>query len=206
MQNWNNRDLNTLVSWASRSLRFFSSRDRIDCFCFLYCCLYFYATRSRRFLIVKALSAERLISRCLRVFFNQFLFTIYISFHFIILYFVLSFCFTVKVRPRVLVPRPKELPSEYHSSTKKQDIRWFSTRPFHPNSKWQFTTFQGNTYHRSSAGLRHNYCWLGQARWSQSCDLIGSLGQTCSFGVARFIPAKSALLLWNLAMRYLISW
>lgn len=118
----------------------------------------------RRFLIVKALSAERLISRCLRVFFNQFLFTIYISFHFIILYFVLSFCFTVKVRPRVLVPRLKELPSEYHSSTKKQDIRWFSTRPFHPNSKWQFTTFQGNTYHRSSASLRHNYCWLGQAR------------------------------------------
>lgn len=122
------------------------------------------------------------------------------------LYFVLYFCFTVKVRPRVLVPRPKELPSEYHSSTKKQDIRWFSTRPFHPNSKWQFTTFQGYAYHRSSASLRHNYCWLGQARWSQSCDLIGSLGQTCYFGVAHFIPAKSVILLWNLAMQYLISW
>ena len=148
---------------------------------------------------------DQLLVAC-ESFFNQFLFKIYISFHSIVLYFVLSFCFTVKVRPRVLVPRPKELPSEYHSSMKKQDIRWFSTRPFHPNSKWQFTTFQRNTYHKSSVSLRHNYRWLGQARWSQSCDLIGSLGQTCSFGVAHFIPAKSAILLWNLAMRYLISW
>ena len=40
VQNWSNRDLNTLVSWASRSLRFFYSRDRIDSFCFL--CLNFY--------------------------------------------------------------------------------------------------------------------------------------------------------------------